>query len=136
MKIKFQRGHLQLLIKLFILFLAVSSCGPKLQTTASDPNFVRSNVNVSWTANKEKAVNTTGGGYVIAYSQNPDASYSQADKVNVPYVSGPTAPVAATINIPPGTFYIKIYAYSLLNPPGSSAGSLSLASDASVITVP
>jgi hypothetical protein len=120
----------------FILIVGLSSCGPKLQTTASDPNFVRSNVNVTWTANKEKAVNSAGGGYVVAYSQNPSASYSEAEKLTVPYVSGPSAPVSATINIPPGTYYIKIYAYSTLNPPGSSAGSLSSASSASVITVP
>lgn len=127
---------MQPLIKLSILFFLLSSCGPKLQTTAIDPNYVRSNVNVTWTANPETAVNTTGGGYVVAYSQNPDASYSQADKLTVPYVSGPTAPVSATINIPPGTYYIKIYAYSALNPAGSSSGSLSAASTASVITVP
>jgi hypothetical protein len=127
---------LQLLIRLFILFGIFSSCGPKLQTNASDPNFIRSNVSVSWTANLEKAVNTTGGGYVVAYSQNPSADYAEADKVTVPYISGPTAPVTATINIPPGTYYIKIYAFSALNPPGGSAGSLSGASVASIITVP
>jgi hypothetical protein len=124
------------LIGLFILFGILSSCGPKLQTTASDPNFVRTNVNVSWTANLEKAVNTTGGGYVVAYSKNPSAGYSEADKVTVPYISGPTAPVSATINIPPGTYYIKIYAFSALNPPNTIAGSLSGASVASIITVP
>lgn len=127
---------MQLLLRLFILFGVLSSCGPKLQTNASDPNFVRTNVNVSWTANREQAVNTTGGGYIVAYSQNPSADYSESDKVDVPYISGPTAPVTATINIPPGTYYIKIYAYSALNPPNSSAGSLSGASIASIITVP
>ena len=127
---------MKFLIKLFILFGILSSCGPKLQTTASDPNFVRTNVNVSWAANLEKSVNTTGGGYVVAYSQNPSAGYSEADKVTVPYVSGPTAPVSATINIPPGTYYIKIYAFSALNPPNTNAGSLSNASVASIITVP
>lgn len=127
---------MQLLIRLFILVGIFSSCGPKLQTTASDPNFVRSNVSVSWAANLEKAVNTTGGGYVVAYSQSPSAGYDEADKLTVPYVSGPTAPVTATINIPPGTYYIKIYAFSALNAPGSSTGSLSNASVASIITVP
>lgn len=127
---------MQLLIQLSILFFLISSCGPKLQTTASDPDFVRSNVTVSWSANREKAVNTTGGGYVVTYSQNPSAGYSEADKVTVPYVSGPTAPVSTTINIPPGTYYIKVYAYSALNPPNSSAGSRSDASIASIITVP
>lgn len=125
-----------MLFKVFILILALSSCGPKLQTNAIDPNFVRSDVLVSWTANRETAVNTAGGGYVVAYSQDPNASYAEAEKVTVNYASGPTAPTSATINIPPGTFYIKVYAFSALNPPGSSSGSLSPPSVASVITVP
>ncbi len=92
-------------------------------TIAADPAFTCTgscNVLVQWTANKEKAVNTAGGGYRVCYSQTQGFT-SGGTCQNVPYVSGPTAPTSATISPGTGRWYIKVYGYSALNPTGSAA---------------
>jgi len=39
---------------------------------------------VSWTANREKAVNITGGGYLVYYSTSSPVNTSTASSVTVP----------------------------------------------------
>jgi len=88
-------------------------------------------VTVSWDANKETAVNSLGGGYIVYYSKT--TGFNPADVgVNskiVPYVSGANAPLSTTITTATsGSWFIRIAAKSTLNAPGSTAGSVSTAS--------
>lgn len=79
---------------------------------------------VSWSANKEAAVNTTGGGYKVYYSQTSGFSIASAKFVDVPYSSGSQTSTSVLIpNLEQGTWYFKVVAYSTLN-----GGSVSLPS--------
>jgi len=75
-------------------------------------------VTVSWAANKESAVNTTGGGYVVYYSQASGFNSGDAG-VNskiVPYVTGASAPLSTTITTAKsGSWFIRVAAKSALN---------------------
>ena len=78
---------------------------------------------VSWTENRETGVNATGGGYKVYYSTNSGFAITDlgVTEVDVPYVSGPTAPTTTTLtSLSPSTYYIKVVAYSTLNSSGSS----------------
>ena len=77
-------------------------------------------VRFTWNPNREAAVNRAGGGYKVYYSTTPGFQISVASFVNVPYVSGSSAPTTAEITLDPGTYYFKVVAYSLLNPSGSA----------------
>jgi len=96
-------------------------------------------ITISWAANREAAVNTMGGGYIVYFSQssgfNPgDAGVSSQ---TVPYVSGAAAPTSATITVATsGTWYVRIAAISLLDAPGSIGGSQSVASSQTSVNVP
>ena len=69
-------------------------------------------VAVSWTANRDATVNTTGGGYAVYYSTSQGFDTSSASSVDVPYVSGSLAPISATLKLASGTtWYIKVVAY-------------------------
>jgi hypothetical protein len=74
---------------------------------------------VSWTANREKAVNSSGGGYRVYYSTGhiPDTGFEGISHVDVPWVSGSLAPITTTVNLGPdtGTWYIRMVGYSALN---------------------
>jgi len=72
-------------------------------------------VTVSWNANNDKAVNTTGGGYTLYYSQQSGFDINSANKLDVPYVSGATAPTSATLSLSEGMWFIRIAAYGLVN---------------------
>lgn len=91
---------------------------------------------VSWTANHEKAVNQTGGGYTVSYGRTWDFVFDSGTKIDVPYVSGNSAPTSTTLGLTAGTYYIRIKAYSSLNGPGVTTGSVSAASSVVAITVP
>ena len=94
-------------------------------------------VQVSWTANREAAVNRAGGGYRVYYSKTSNFNVETASYVNVPYVSGATAPTSANINnLQVGTYYFKIVAYSNLNRPGSTGGSTSTPSTQFSVSLP
>ena len=94
-------------------------------------------VDVTWTANREKAVNSAGGGYKVYYSRVSGFDIGTASVVNVPYVSGPAAPVTATLtNLLYGTTYFKVVAYSALNAPGTTSGSQSQPSTQFSVSLP
>jgi hypothetical protein len=69
---------------------------------------------VSWSANREKAVNSTGGGYYVYYSASHFDTTVDASRVNVPFTAGDSAPTSATINLGPGTWYFRVAGYSNL----------------------
>ncbi|MBY0415530.1 MAG: hypothetical protein K2Q18_15260 [Bdellovibrionales bacterium] len=94
-------------------------------------------VEIAWTANKEKAVNTTGGGYKIYYSKTTPVDITTSSFVDVPYVSGASAPVTKIIStLTAGMTYFKVVAYSALNAPGTSTGSKSLPSTQFSVSLP
>ena len=76
---------------------------------------------VSWTPNREVAVNRTGGGYRVYASRTAGTSLESASVQDVPYTAGATAPTSAVLLLPTGNNYIRVVAYSALNPSGSAA---------------
>ncbi|EPG73132.1 hypothetical protein LEP1GSC058_2348 [Leptospira fainei serovar Hurstbridge str. BUT 6] len=80
------------------------------------------NVLVTWQANREKSVNSIGGGYQACYGITPAYQASSAVCKTVPYASGSTAPTSATLSIPGGSaVYIYVFGFSTLNPSGVPA---------------
>lgn len=85
-------------------------------------------VDLSWTANREAAVNSTGGGYIVAISgQTP---------INVPYASGVAAPTTISTTLMSGSYSATVTAYSALIPPAGGTGSTSLPSSTFTFSVP
>jgi len=121
-----------------LLAVFLSACGGG---GGGDAPFVcdgGSAVTVSWTANKETAVNTSGGGYVVYFSKSTGFNPGDAKVCSqaIPYVSGPTAPTSAIIEPPSGTWYVRVAATSQLNAPGTTGGSESAASSQTTVVVP
>ena len=87
----------------------------------SEGQSITATVQVTWTANRETAVNSAGGGYRIYFGRTPNFDIAGASFVDVPFVApGPLAPTIATLTLSSGTNYIKVVAYSALNPAGSA----------------
>lgn len=96
-----------------------SNAGSVLASSASRT------VTLNWTANREKAVNRTGGGYVVEYSKASDFSGALSKTVN--YSSGAAAPTTTTIDFDStqkGTWYFRIKAFSNI---GSTSSAYSAA---------
>jgi hypothetical protein len=92
---------------------------------------------VNWAANPEVDVNKAGGGYRVYYSTSPNVSLSSGTYVDVPYVSGPTAPTTALLSgLSVGTYYVRVVAYSAYNPLGISGGNSSLGSSEVSLSIP
>lgn len=91
--------------------VSASGSGSGSGTTAS--------VQVSWTANRETAVNSPGGGYKVYFSPTPGFNIASANVIDVPFTAG-TAQTSTTLTLASGTHYIKVVAYSALNPGGSA----------------
>jgi hypothetical protein len=103
--------------------------------TGSTPTSVK--IRINWAANPEVDVNTTGGGYRIYYAKSANVSTSSGTYVDVPYVSGASAPTTALLSgLTVGTYYVKVVAYSAYNPQGISGGNRSLGSSEVSISVP
>jgi hypothetical protein len=69
-----------------------------------------------------------GGGYQVAISGQPT--------INVPYVSGLTAPTSTVTTLSTGTYTVTVRAYAALDVQGGSAGSLSAPSQSLIVNVP
>ena len=95
-------------------------------------------IQVSWNASLAIAVNRPGGGYKVYYSTN--SGFNPGDggvtEIDVPYSSGVLAPTSVVISVSPGTYYIRIVAYSALNAPGTSGGSTSTVTPQITLTAP
>lgn len=130
---------MRILATLVFIVLLTSCGGGGSSSPAPAPVIIpnTSNVLVSWTGNHEKSVNQVGGGYRLYYSNTSGFSIGSATVVDVPYVSGATSPISTTLSsLADGTYYLKLVAYSVLNPPGSMSGSSSEPSSQFTITVP
>ena len=103
------------------LFLA--ACGGGGGGSVSGPPSITANVQISWDANREAAVNRVGGGYKVYFGRTAGFSIAGANVVDVPYVSGPTAPTTTTLTLSSGDNFIKVIAYSDLSPSGSATSS-------------
>lgn len=77
-------------------------------------------VEITWTANRETAVNAPGGGYRVYYADTSGFDIAGATMVEVPHQGASPAPTSTVLNLPPGVHYIKVTAYSALDPAGSS----------------
>jgi hypothetical protein len=83
---------------------------------------------LSWAANREAAVNSAGGGYIVAISGQ--------SAVNVAYVSGVTAPTTMTTTLMSGSYTATVTAYSAIIPPAGGTGSTSQPSSTFSFSVP
>ena len=62
-------------------------------------------IELAWTANHERAVNSTGGGYRVTLTGRPE--------VNLPYAGGALAPTSLTTTLHTGTYTLTVKAYGL-----------------------
>ena len=116
---------------LYLVSILLSACGGGGSSPPA-PIPTSHAVNISWAANREAAVNSAGGGYIVAISgQSP---------INVPYVSGLAAPTTVAATLMTGSYTATVTAYSALNPTtgltGGTTGSTSAPSTALNISVP
>ncbi len=110
-----------------------NASGPIAPAPITGPN----SASVSWVANRETAVNGPGGGYRVYYSRTPGFNIATAEFKEVPYVTGTEAPTSVIVDdLPSGTIYFKVVAYSPLTPPGGSAGSTSQPSAQGSVVLP
>ena len=108
----------KLLVTSFILS-AIVGCGgggggggggtPAPQCTSSPCN-----VTISWSANNGSQVNMAGGGHRVYRSMTSGFAIGDTgvQVVNVPYVSGATAPASIPLSLTSGTHYIRVVAYT------------------------
>ena len=129
---------LKTLAKAAILTVFLLSCkGQQFTTSSSQFLSGKNSITISWDANRERAVNQTGGGYRVYYSTNSGFSLDNANFVDVPYSTGPLAPTSAKVtDLPDATIYYKVVAYSSLIPPGGSTGAVSEASAEASVALP
>jgi hypothetical protein len=86
-------------------------------------------VTLTWAANREVAVNSTGGGYIITISGQPQTI------IDVPFVATTSTPTT-TIPLMSGCYTATITAYSALDPnSGLSATKASTSSPSTTIAI-
>lgn len=101
---------------LFLMLVVLAGCSGG----GGGAGGVNRDVEITWTANRETAVNAPGGGYRVYYADTSGFDIAGATVVDIPYQGAPSAPTSTVLNLPTGTHYIKVTAYSALNPAGSS----------------
>jgi len=106
-------------------------------STTVSPQTIRA-VNVSWSANRETAVNTPGGGYKVYYSVSSgfDITDAGVTVVDVPFIAPPAAPTSISLQLVSGQYYFRVVAYSALIAPWGSGGSISAPSAQIALSVP
>lgn len=107
------------------LALLLAACGgggggstaPAVASDCSSPCALTLN----WSANREAGVNAAGGGYHVYYAPNPNVALDQATRVTVAYdlALGQT-PTSTALQFAAGTWYLRVVAFSSLNPAGSA----------------
>ncbi|MCU0849371.1 MAG: hypothetical protein MUD12_15925 [Spirochaetes bacterium] len=105
-----------------IIAFVLNAC---MQAAPSNLTVCRGKCRVQWSPNREKAVNSSGGGYRVYYCKRQSFKITESDvsMKEVPYVTGPLAPIFADIDPGKDTCYIKVTAYSSLNGGSESAPS-------------
>jgi len=112
------------LFVLLCFIISLSACSGKGMSAppAQPPPVTNSrSVTLSWQANHESAVNRSGGGYRVYYSGTPGFALTSVQPINVPWTSGAHTPTSTTVTLASNTnYYVKVVAYSALNPTGSA----------------
>jgi hypothetical protein len=101
--------------------LALSCSGGSTPPGQSDDS-THSEIEITWSANRESAVNGPGGGYIVFYSTRSGFEIEEEGVVTmtIPYESGPKAPTSLFLTLASGsTTYFRVLAYSPLTPTGS-----------------
>ena len=107
--------------------VTITATGTSTSTSTAGGSPVSRSLQVSWAANRERGVNASGGGYRVYYGTQSGFSTAGASFVSVPYVAGASAPTTATISgLSPGTYYVKVNAYSAQNPSGATSAQASV----------
>lgn len=105
-----------------LIFLLAGNSSSNNSTTPHIGTGPSRNVLVTWQANREKSVNSTGGGYQVCYGITPAYQTSGSVCTSVPYASGATAPTNTTLSIPGGSaVFIYVFGFSALNTSGAPA---------------
>ena len=127
-----------LLLLVFPALLQISCGGGGSDSSPLAPPPTVNTVNVSWNANRETAVNATGGGYKVYYSTSSgfDISDAGVSVVDVPFVAPPATPTSISLQLPSGQYYFRVVAYSALVAPWGSGGSMSAPSAQIALLVP
>ncbi|MBS1961189.1 MAG: hypothetical protein JST04_03155 [Bdellovibrionales bacterium] len=76
-------------------------------------------VTVSWNANREKGVNSSGGGYRVYYSKTGSID-ANTPFVTVANAGGNTPTTTRLSGLASGTYTVGVIAFSAANPTGSS----------------
>jgi hypothetical protein len=97
--------------------MVMAACGDSSKSVA-----------LSWTANRESGVNKAGGGYEVTITGRP--------AIDVPYVSGTSAPTTTTVSLPSGNYTVTVRAYAALDAQGTNTKTLSAPSQPVTVTVP
>jgi len=84
-------------------------------------------VDVSWSPSRDSGVNRPGGGYRVEISGKAP--------IDVPYVSGLTAPTFVSTTLWSGTYSVSVRAYGALDAQGGTTGTLS-APSTRIVEVP
>jgi hypothetical protein len=104
-------------IALPILVLSASllfiSCGGVADISLPQVPVTTHSVTLTWAPNREKGVNSAGGGYQVSISGQP--------AFDVPY----TAPTSTTVLLKTGTYTVSVRAFAALDAQGGSAGNFS-----------
>jgi hypothetical protein len=111
-----------LLILVLVALLLLISCGGG--GGSPPPSVSTHSVTLTWAPNRERGVNSVGGGYQVSISGQPT--------INVPY----TAPTSTTVLLNTGTYTVTVRAYAALDAQGNSTGSLSAPSTPITVNVP
>ena len=85
-------------------------------------------VTISWAANHEKGVNSTGGGYRVTIS-------GQAP-IDVLFNAGATPTSAPPVILQTGTYNVTVTAFAALDPQGGTTRTFSAASQILTVDVP
>jgi hypothetical protein len=102
---------------------ALSACGGGSEQS---PPAARA-VTLAWQPSHESGVNRSGGGYQASISGQPS--------IDVPYVSGSTAPTSTRVILQPGSYTVSVRAYAALDAQGGDTGSLSAPSQSITVQV-
>lgn len=98
----------------------LAACGGSSKSSPPPRPAGDRNIQVSWNANHEKAVNAPGGGYTVSVDGGPFH--------DVPYVSGALAPTSITTTLRTGSHTVDVWACGALDAAGGLTGTCSTAS--------
>jgi hypothetical protein len=105
--------------------LALGACPSNSTPPTAATNHL---VTISWAPNHESGVNKAGGGYRVFIVGKPP--------VDVPWVSGATAPTSTDVTLLTGSYSVTVAAYAALDAQGGSSGSQSAPSQVLTVNVP